>query len=92
LSNSRPVDKLYKLADDKLIEARLIKDWENLRHRMIHGERIQTENLQEYLNKYYSTLTLFYQLIFLKIGYTGRYTDYSVSNWPLKEFNKTLTK
>ena len=90
LLNTRPVDILYKLADNKLLDEKLIKDWEDLRHPLIHGERIQPEKLQEYLNKYYSTITLFYQLIFLKIGYTGRYTDYSVPNWPAREFNKKL--
>lgn len=90
LSNVRSVDKLYKLATDRLIEERLIKDWEDLRHPTIHGERIQSDRLQEYLDKYYSTLTLFYQLIFLKIGYTGRFTDYSSPNWPLRDFQNTL--
>lgn len=85
LSNTRPVDKLYKLAKDKLIEERLIKDWEYLRNRTLHGERIQTGRLQDYLNKYYSSLALFYKLIFLKIGYIGLYTDYSISGWPNME-------
>ena len=90
LSNTRPVDKLYKLANDNLIEERMILDWEWLRHPLIHGERIKTEKLQEYLDKYYSTLTLFYQLIFLKIGYIGKYTDYSSVKWPTKEFKNKL--
>jgi hypothetical protein len=90
LSNTRPIDKLYKLANDKFIEEELIKDWEELRHRTIHGERIQNEKLQEYLDKYYSTLILFYQLVFLKIGYVGKFTDYSRPGWPSKEFQKVL--
>lgn len=89
LSNTRPVDKLYSLANDKLIEERLIKDWKDLRHRIIHGERIQTERLQDYMNKYYSSLTLFYKLIFIKIRYVGLYTDYSISGWPNREIKKT---
>jgi hypothetical protein len=90
LSNIRPVDKLYKLANSDIIEERLIKAWEDLRHRIIHGERMQTDKLQDYLDKYYSTLTLLYQLIFLKIGYTGRFTDYSRAHWPPRDFNKIL--
>ena len=88
LLNIRPKDKLYKLKSDNLIDERLIKDWEDLRNPIIHGEQLQAEKLQEYLNKYYSTLTLFYQLIFLKIGYIGKFSDYSLPNWPDKELKK----
>lgn len=44
IKNPRPVDKLYKLANESLIDERLIKNWKSLRHRMVHGERIEPKD------------------------------------------------
>ena len=56
-----------------------------------HADSPRSIDLQTYINLCDSILVLFYQLIFLVIGYTGYYTDYSTYHYPNKKFDKNLS-
>ena len=93
--NPRAKDQLQELYKKGLIEKKLSKAWENLRHPSVHAENIKLENnqqIQEIINQCAAVKVLFNQLVFLAIGYTGRYTDYSEYNFPIKQFNPSHNK
>jgi len=48
------------------------------------------DDIQKYLDLHKSVLVLFYQLIFLAVGYTENFTDYSKYGFPLKPFDKKM--
>lgn len=86
----RPVDKLYYMSKQGLISEDLIKAWKNLRNPAAHPNRKKSLQIDKYKNLIDKTLTLFHQLLFLQIGYTGMYTDYSAEGWIKKKFDKEL--
>jgi hypothetical protein len=77
MKNPRAKDRLYALSNEGLICERHVKAWEKLRNSTAHADELEEEKLQKFLNRLYSAYVLFHQLIFLTIGYTGTYTDYS---------------
>jgi hypothetical protein len=87
---ARGKDRLNALQNDGLIEKKLIENWESLRNPSTHGDAPDLRELQEYIDKCDSTLVLFYQLIFLVIGYIGYYTNYTREGYPIDIFNKKL--
>jgi len=87
---SRAKDLLYILQKKNLIDEKLIKEYGKLRNPSAHGT-FDISNPQECLDRCSIALMLFYYLIFLAIGYTGKYIDYSVHGFSVKEFNATLT-
>jgi len=86
----RTKDQLYIMADGGLIERRLIKAWEELRNKAAHGTIIDPTEFEKYVRLCDSNLVLFYQLLFLAIGYSGAYTDYSSIGYPNKSFKRVL--
>lgn len=87
---TRAKDRLRVLRDAGLIDKNLIENWDSLRNPSTHGDVADWQDLQKYIDKCASVLALFYQLIFLAIGYKGDYTDYSSEGYPTKVFNKQL--
>ena len=47
-------------------------------------------DLQGLVNACGAALTLFYTLMFFRIGYCGMHTDYSVAGWPERHFRHVL--
>lgn len=90
MGNVSPKDRLFELRNQDLIEQRLISCWKKLRPSSVHADELNYEDLQKYLDLYKSVLVLFYQLIFLAVGYTGNFTDYSEYGFPLKPFDKKM--
>jgi hypothetical protein len=91
MKNPRAKDFLINLQDRNLIESTLVKVYGGLRNRSAHGVAVTWGEIQSYLNQCGSVLVLFYQLIFLKVGYRGPYTDYGTYGYPLKNFEATLS-
>jgi hypothetical protein len=77
MTDPRAKDRLYALANDRLICKRHIKAWEKLRNSSAHATDFEDAQLQDFLDKLHAVYVLFYQLIFLAIGYTGEYVDFS---------------
>ncbi len=86
----RPIDKLFILKDNGFIDEEFIESWKNLRDSSAHADSFESVDLQNFLNRCNSVLMLFYHLVFLAIGYTGEYTDYSSYHYPMKHFNQSM--
>lgn len=90
MNNPRAVDLLFQLRNRQLLDPTLVRTYLKLRNKSAHGVGIDWAKVQSYLNQCGAVLVLFYQLIFLRIGYTGSYTDYGTNGYPLKKFEVTL--
>jgi len=90
MGNASPRDQLYELESNGLIEEKFITRWKKLRNTFVHGHEPDYEDIQKYLDLHRSVLVLFYQLIFLAVGYDRNFTDYSEYGFPLKPFDKEM--
>ena len=69
----------------------LLKSWDKLRNKAAHGRLfIKNDDTQTYFDHYSNTLSLFYQLVFLTIGYNGIYTEYSQDGYPSMRFKGSM--
>lgn len=91
MNNVSAADQLYELKNRHLIDEEPIRRWKKLRNTFVHGHELDYQDIQKYLDMHKSVLVLFYQLIFLTVGYTGNYTDYGEYGFPLKPFDKKMT-
>lgn len=88
---SRAKDKLLALQRAGVIREGLVHAWEDIRHPSVHADGLENgAAITKIYSKYHSARTLFNELVFLVIGYTGPYTDYSVSGWPQVDFQKSV--
>jgi hypothetical protein len=81
---SKPSAKavLRELVKNKVTTSKHKKAWEELRPKLAHGEMMGNSSLQEFLELTDRVLILFYHLVFHIISYKGKYTDYSIDEWP----------
>jgi hypothetical protein len=86
----RAIDKLEELTKSNIIDDKLVKSWRKLRNKSVHPDSNNPIDHQNYLDLCYTVEVLFNQLVFLAIGYTGKYTDYSKYGWPIREFKTNL--
>lgn len=90
----RAKDKLRQLVEKGLIEQELWDAWEKTRHPAAHAEFISSASSRDRTNKLFNLCLkvnqLFNSLVFLAIGYIGKYTDYSANQWPLKSFERAI--
>lgn len=59
--------------------------WQALRHKHAHGELVDSESIDTVLEYFYRSLVMFYRLVFLAIGYQGKYVDYGSPGWPTSQ-------
>lgn len=87
---SNPRTAIINLSKDGWFETELATTWVSLRNMAAHADSIEISDdaLQDYLNKTYACLQLFYNLIFIRIGYINRYIDLTKSGWPERLFKK----
>lgn len=91
MKSSRVKDKLQALVAASVIDERDRKAWNDTRNKAAHGSfEIDPGELQELIDVVYRLSALVYKLAFLRIGYQGKFTDYGVHNWPLREFTGNL--
>ncbi len=74
--------RLRALASRGVVGEQVVRSWSAVRNPLAHGSIPQWE-VQEALDHLHAVVTLFYQLVFNVIGYTGTYTDYSTRGHPL---------
>jgi len=86
----RAKDVLVRFRERGLIRPKLIELYTKLRNEAAHGEGTNAAELQPFLDRCAAALTLFYQLVFLLVGYTGKYSDYSLRGWPTPTFSVSL--
>lgn len=85
----RAKDSLHILKNKNLLDPRLLEEYDKLRNSTAHGELADSSKFQVHLDRCAAVLVLFYHIIFLTIGYSGPYTDYSTRGFPEKEFTTT---
>ena len=63
--------------------------WSKLRNRSAHADKINPDKIksQKLIDQMYCCFALYYRILFLIIGYKGKYTDYSQVGWPEKDFD-----
>jgi hypothetical protein len=91
IKSSRAKDKLYALVVAAAIDEPDRKAWNETRDKAAHGSfEIDPAKLQELINVVYRLSALVYKLVFLLIGYKGKFTDYGAHGWPPRDFNADL--
>jgi hypothetical protein len=90
MKNPRPKDYLRFYIEKNFIEKDLYKAYEEIRNAAAHGKKADIEKIQDYLIKLSKVFVLVYKLVFLRIGYTGKYIDYGEFGYPDKEFKAKL--
>ena len=72
----RPSDQLQELLVKEVINKKEKDTWTKIRNLSTHPESAFFINLEEAIDQFDTVLTLFYKIIFYRIGYVGKYTDY----------------
>jgi len=87
MKSSRVKDKLHALVEASVIDEKDRKAWNDTRNKAAHGSfEIDPAELQDLIDVVYRLSALVYKLVFLRIDYQGKFTDYGVHDWPLREF------
>lgn len=90
LKRSRADDKLNVLKDRGVLSELEIKAWKGLRNSSAHGSlHVKPDQLQLVFNRVFTAATLLNKLALLSIGYQGKYSDYSIPDWPVRDFQQT---
>lgn len=90
LKSSRAIDKLFELQRIVEIKEEEISGWKKLRDSTAHGGlHVPREEIQNLLDKVYKASVLLNKLIFLSVGYSGKYVDYSTKGWPEANFDSS---
>lgn len=80
------LDALRALAQLGCVEKQLVDSWHYVRNRSAHGSdftRTQVHaKIQKVVTNIYACLHLFYQLLYLKIGFSGYINNYSKIGFP----------
>lgn len=90
MKSSRAVDKLYVLARAGVFDEAEAKRWKAMRNPTAHGPmHVDPKKMQKVIDDLYAAMALLHRLAFLRIGYDGPHTDYTVGGWPDKAFDAT---
>lgn len=83
---SRALDKMRKLAELGAITNEQWEAWQKLRNATTHSYLSTSFSSDELIDLIQKNEVLFYHLIFYAISYKGPYMDFSLSDWPLKQY------
>ena len=79
-------ESAQQLKDVGAVTGEEIKAWDKLRHPTAHGSwEPKAESMQVHFDDLYKLLTLVYRLVFVHIGYDGRFDARNVRGWPVHE-------
>ena len=79
-------DRLRALLSEGATSDIGLKAWKELRNAATHGDWSGLRsNYQKWMDLIGAVRTLFHQIIFRLIGYTGTYTDYGTHGYPLRK-------
>lgn len=89
MNNPSSSDLLHRLEGLGVISRNEVKAWKKLRHPSAHGSlNVEESALQDIMNDIHKVSTLVYKLVFLIIGYSGKYHDRS-DVWSIRDFDAT---
>ena len=79
-----PKSALIELSGEGLFDKDIIDIWNRVRGKTAHADQlnIDEDDLQKYLDDNHACLYLFYQLLFIIIGYKGPFINYVKDGWP----------
>jgi hypothetical protein len=81
-------DKLHALIKVGALEEEDRKVWKKLRNTSAHGTfDIDPEEIQRLLDDVFRLTTLIYKLVFLRIGYCGKYSNRAARGWRVDLFD-----
>ena len=84
ISRARASDRLESLVQKGAVSEPGTRLWKKLRDQAAHGDWSKLhDSLQAHIDQMGAVRTLFYQLIFHLIGYTGLQTDYGTHGYPI---------
>lgn len=86
LKTPSAMNRLRKLIATNVVRKEDVVAWTHIRHKSAHAQRGETGMTEENSLRLDRVLVLFYHLIFHRIGYTGKYTDYGEYGWPEKDY------
>ncbi|KQW51203.1 MULTISPECIES: hypothetical protein [unclassified Roseateles] len=86
-AGGRTIDALRLLKDVGAVTGEEIKAWSDLRNPTAHGSwEPKDDRMQIHFDDLYKLLTLAYRLMFVHIGYDGKFEARNVKGWPVAEF------
>lgn len=83
-------DILKMLQNKRILDNECIRDWNKLRNASAHGDLTDNFETQKHLDLVYKNLVLYYKIIFLIIGYKGKYSNYCVHGHPSASFDSEV--
>lgn len=92
-SPSSPSVILKKMEFENRITHTMYESWKSLRNASAHAKHFSDfdiDKLQLMIDKMHICISLFYQLLFDHINYSGEYIDYSNDGWPRKSMIRKL--
>ncbi|PMB19075.1 hypothetical protein [Fischerella thermalis] len=88
VSSVSAMDRLRNLVDKGLLDKKLVDAWKDVRNSAAHGYVLEPEKFGKYHKLSNQVTVLFNHLVFLIIGYVGKYTDYREDGWIKKDYNR----
>lgn len=86
-SGGRAIDTLRLLQDVGAVTQEEVNAWNELRNPTAHGSwEPKDDTMQVHFDDLYKLVTLVYRLVFVHIGYGGRFNARNVKGWPVHEF------
>lgn len=86
-SGGRAIDTLRLLQGIGAVTEEEVDAWDELRNPTAHGSWEPEEHtMQDHFDDLYKLVTLVYRLVFVHIGYDGRFDARNVKGWPVHEF------
>ena len=86
-SGGRAIDTLRLLQDLGAVTQEEVDAWNELRNPTAHGSwEPKDDTMQVHFDDLYKLVTLVYRLVFVHIGYDGRFDARNVKGWPVHEF------
>jgi hypothetical protein len=94
MSNKRPQDTMYSLAEEGYVEKAYVDAWTYLRNRHVHPtlkdlQKPDPIDNQKLLDNIHRVEVLLRQLTFYLIGYEGPFTDYGAETFQSKQYPLT---
>ena len=92
MKSSRAVDRMHALVKVGAIDEEDISSWKFLRNASAHGSlKIEVDESQAMLDHVYRLISLIYKLVFVKIGYVGKFSNYGERGWSTRDFDASLS-
>lgn len=88
MKSNSAADKLHALIEVGALEEDDRKAWKRLRNASAHGTfEVDPEKMQRLLDDVFRLTTIIYKLVFIRIGYCGKYSNRAARGWRVDRFD-----